>query len=168
MAMPTAQAKQAQDQGKSGSAYTSNAVAGKPTPSGGIPGTPPSIADLFSVLTDILTTLQMEYNAGAVDVQIDYLPVTTAANTVAPLYVSQKRVRGGLFENLSTTDTITFAIGQPGKVATIIAGQGIVLNPASISGYGGGTWAFFNIDLSRVTAVTQTNTGQYISAVYYY
>jgi hypothetical protein len=108
-----------------------------------------------------------QYNAGRSEVFIEVLTVGTTASVLYPV---SKVVRGGTIMNLSTTDVVTLGgggEGAKGKVLNLTAGQGFLLNAAAAAGQGGGTWNFGNIDLSSITAVTNTNTGQKIAVVYY-
>jgi hypothetical protein len=117
-------------------------------------------------LQAIYAILDKAYNAGKLTLTVELLTVN---NTPTQLYPTSKPVKFGTFMNLSTTDAITItSIGQTtGKVTPLTAGQGYVMNPAILAGYGGGTFNFANIDLSTITAITQTNNAQTMLAVYY-
>jgi len=126
---------------------------------------PATLDDLFNVLTNIVTLLKKEYEGAGVDWNIEVLSINDEPGS---LYAAQKPVRRAVLQNLSTTDPITIGRGQSGKPASLTAGEGIVLNPASQAGYGGGSTVLHNIDLSQVTAVTVTGDSQPLAVAYYY
>lgn len=97
---------------------------------------------------------------------VEILTVNTKANV---LYTQEKLVRAGFIMNLSATDvvTLTGAGYNVGVIQAITPGQGILLNPANVAGQGGGVWNFANIDLSTITAITDTNDEQLIAVIYY-
>lgn len=143
-----------------------------PVPTVPVPDTPPTTGDLKTIvqqlnqLLNILATLQAQFNAGQTTLTIEVLTVN---NTADVLYANAKKVRGGFFMNLSTTDSITIAGGgsQAGRVSPCTAGAGMIMNPAAAAGQGGGTFNFGNIDISTLTAITSTNPAQSMAAVYY-
>lgn len=121
--------------------------------------------DVLAALNKILAVLTKEFEGADVDFQIEVLTINS---TAAPLYTSQKKVRHAVFQNLSSTDAITLMRGPAGKVGAVTAGAGIVLNPATSAGLGGGSVALHNIDLSAITAITATNNTQSLAVVYYF
>lgn len=128
---------------------------------------PPSFSDVPTALKAIFDLLNRAYSQGQQTIFIEILTINLAA---APLYKSPKLVRGGTMMNLSTTDTITVGgggEGAKGKPQNVVAGQGFVMNPAVVAGQGGGTFNFGNIDLSTLTAITNTNNTQILAVVYY-
>jgi hypothetical protein len=151
---------------RSGPTLTAGIAAAAPSPTGTTPTGTIDLSAVAALLQQILGELQKEYDQGQVSppAPVDLLTIN---NTVTLLYTSPKPVRGGLMQNLSNTDTITLNFAQKGKAALFAAGSGIVLNPATVSGYGGGTWAFWNIDLSTASAITSTNNNQTLAVLYY-
>ncbi|MGH7743892.1 MAG: hypothetical protein ACREQ5_03615 [Candidatus Dormibacteria bacterium] len=142
-------------------------------------GTPPptgaSLSDILNainalgvILDEQLAEFMTQFDPGQVNAFVDFNPNGTIGTTASRLYPSNKRVRRAIIQNLSTTDNVTVtASGSPNTIATSpVAGKGIILNKATASGLGGGSMTLDNVDLSGVTVVTDTNTGQNI-AVYY-
>ena len=124
-----------------------------------------TLDDLLNAMSELIKLVKKEYEAAQDDFQIEVL---TVANTAASLYAGQKIVRKAVFQNLSTSDSITLARGQSGKPASVTAGAGIILNPATASSLGGGSITFLNVDLSQVTAISQTNNSQSLAVVYFF
>lgn len=99
---------------------------------------------------------------------VDFNPNGTIGTTATQLYLTPKKVRSAIIQNLSTTDNYTVtSSGQSARPAAVsAAGKGPVLNKAAATGQGGGTLKVGNIDLSALTVISDTNTGQNI-VVYY-
>lgn len=135
---------------------------------GGAGGQPIDLTSVVLLLQAILTEFVHQYGPAQVNGYVDFNPNGTVGTTAAALYPTNKKVRRAIIQNLSTTDNYTItSSGQPGKIATTTAkGTGPILNKASGTGLGGGTITVGNIDLSELTIVSDTNTGQNV-AVYY-
>lgn len=85
-------------------------------------------------------------------------------------YSNPKPVKKAIIQNLSPTDTLTivFVSASAGKVAPIVAGDGITLNPAPSADQGGGSLPVGNVDLSSMTLVFSTNATQEFVVYYEY
>lgn len=134
---------------------------------GGGGGGGTDLSAVIELLKQILKEMMRQWDEGQVDGYVDFNPNGTIGTTAAQLYPAGKKVRRAIIENLSSTDNYTITSdGQAGKIATQkAAGKGIILNKAAAS-QGGGSITVQNIDLSEITVVSDTNTGQNI-AVYY-
>lgn len=132
--------------------------------------TAPTVLELLQSINDNLLklneTFDRVYGPAKQGFYVEILQVGTKSNV---LYTQEKLVRAGFIMNLSATDviTITGAGYNIGVIQAITPGQGILLNPANVAGQGGGVWNFANIDLSTITAITNTNDTQSIAVVYY-
>jgi hypothetical protein len=98
----------------------------------------------------------------------DYITVGLAGPAVYPY---SKKVKKAIIQNLSTTDTVTVVaipntIGLPSRATPVTAGQGTILNPATQSGYGGGSMELGNVDLGQIWIITNNNNSQKVSVYY--
>jgi hypothetical protein len=127
-----------------------------------------AINALAALVAQLLAEFQLQFDPGKINAYVDFNPNGTIGTTASSLYISNKNVRRAIIQNLSTTDNMTVtASGSPNRLAAVSAsGKGPILNKATATGLGGGSIELKNVDLSAVTVITDTNTGQNI-AVYY-
>jgi hypothetical protein len=135
--------------------------------------TAPDYTSFFDQIIALLQTQQTDFeaqfNAGGRKFGIDYFG-TGGGLTPTLLYENSKKVAAGAIQNLSTTDVLTVVTSQAPSVlaANAVAGQGVNLNPAPVSGYGGLSMSFDNIDLSQFTVITNNNNDQPLVVFYEY
>lgn len=125
------------------------------------------LGDLLYALNQIYNLLLGVFGLGGSAVQVDIL---TAATTSAPLYSIGKPVKHAILQNLDATNIITInglgaGLGKGGTPPPVVAGAGIILNPAPGAGQGGGSMPVGNVDLSAFTFIA--NGGTPNLAVYY-
>lgn len=119
-----------------------------------------------TLLQQLLVLLSGIYGAGGSTLTIEY---HTGGTTPFVIYTTQKPVKFGFIQNLSSTDTLTIGANtkNPGvPIVGLTTGGGLVLNSAPLSGAAGTGFPTGNIDLSTLTLVFETNASQAYSVAY--
>lgn len=109
----------------------------------------------LSTLQAIQADLDLMIKPGAVQGTIDVISLTSGA-AVQQLYVNPTKVRKALIQNISTDAVTLFTSTGTSNGIHGTAGSGTVLNPASVSGQGGGSLPVTNEDLSNYFFVGAT------------
>jgi hypothetical protein len=121
-------------------------------PNGPVPpinGPPePPVVDT-SLIEELLNKIITEFDEGQERGEIEIISLTTGG-TWQNLFTSDKPVRKAIIQNISTED-VTIATAEQST-----AGEGIILNAATLSGEGGGTLPTGNIDLRAFWFVRAT------------